>query len=42
MNVFWNGASGVLLVLRNQVNLGAKQLMFKVGPPFVRGEKNNL
>lgn len=39
VNVFWNGAVGVMLVLRNHVHLGAKQISFKVGPPFVRGEK---
>lgn len=39
VNVFWNGAAGVRLVLRNHVQLGAKQLSFKVGSPLVSGEQ---
>lgn len=38
MTEFWNGAAGVMLVLRILMHLGAKQLSSKVEPPFARRE----
>lgn len=37
MNEFWNGAAGVMLVLRNCVWV-LSSFLFKTGPPFVRGK----
>lgn len=41
MNEFWNGARGVILVLRNHVHLGAKQLSVLQGWATVCKRKKN-